>query len=221
MIEGDRYILEFLSQRPKIDVLTPMRSTLLRLRAGLDGRTPSTAAFKMLNERRILSSQSLVSEQQNRAHWDAANHLLAVEATEGHRPGLESLCRLNAVLTGSSGGFRAQPVFAGGFRYPSPDLFPAALDILKAILLDDDALTRAALSYIWVSNIHPFENGNGRTGRLFADATLIQNGFLPLCFPTAAAAHVCRGYAENDFSLEECILRCWRGIEESFQILGA
>jgi Fic family protein len=28
--------------------------------------------------------------------------------------------------------------------------------------------------------IHPFTNGNGRTGRLLMDKILIQNGFLPM-----------------------------------------
>lgn len=37
------------------------------------------------------------------------------------------------------------------------------------------ALTRAALGHLWFESIHPFEDGNGRLGRVLAEKSLAQN----------------------------------------------
>jgi Fic family protein len=38
--------------------------------------------------------------------------------------------------------------------------------------IEPDALVRAALTHLWFETIHPFEDGNGRFGRVWVDLVL-------------------------------------------------
>ncbi|BBZ32678.1 Fic family protein [Mycolicibacterium confluentis] len=84
------------------------------------------------------------------------------------------------------GEFRTEPVWIGGgatpigatFVGPRHELIPAAIDDLIAFAQRDDvpALPQIAVSHAQFETIHPFTDGNGRTGRALAQAMLRNKG---------------------------------------------
>jgi Fic family protein len=84
------------------------------------------------------------------------------------------------------GEFRTEPVWIGGgstpvgatFVGPRHELIPAAIDDLIAFARRTDfpALPQIALAHAQFETIHPFTDGNGRTGRALAQAMLRNKG---------------------------------------------
>ncbi|MBO3089420.1 Fic family protein [Cellulomonas dongxiuzhuiae] len=96
-----------------------------------------------------------------------------------------------ALLEGSdpatAGHWRTEQVWVGGTGYsphgaafvaPHPDRVPAAIDDLVAFADRDDIppLVHAALTHAQFETIHPFPDGNGRTGRALIHALLRRRG---------------------------------------------
>jgi Fic family protein len=82
-----------------------------------------------------------------------------------------------------AGHWRSEQVWVGGsdfgphhasFVPPHQDLVPAAIDDLVAFIERDDipVLAHAALAHAQFETIHPFPDGNGRTGRALVHAML-------------------------------------------------
>jgi Fic family protein len=95
-----------------------------------------------------------------------------------------------ALMAGESrhtpGEFRTEPVWIGGgstpvgatFVGPRQELIPAAIDDLIAFArrADVPALPQIAAAHAQFETIHPFTDGNGRTGRALAQAMLRNKG---------------------------------------------
>ncbi|TWH27347.1 Fic family protein [Isoptericola variabilis J7] len=82
-----------------------------------------------------------------------------------------------------AGRWREQPVWIGGsarsphgadYVAPRAELVPAAMQDLAGFMARDDvpALAQAAITHAQFENIHPFPDGNGRTGRALLHAQL-------------------------------------------------
>ncbi|SFJ64107.1 Fic family protein [Cellulomonas sp. KH9] len=87
----------------------------------------------------------------------------------------------------TAGHWRTEQVWVGGTGYsphgaafvaPHPDRVPAAIDDLVAFAERDDIppLVHAALTHAQFETIHPFPDGNGRTGRALIHALLRHRG---------------------------------------------
>lgn len=87
----------------------------------------------------------------------------------------------------AAGRWRTEQVWIGGTGYsphgaafvaPHPDRVPAAIDDLVAFAERDDIppLVHAALTHAQFETIHPFPDGNGRTGRALIHALLRRRG---------------------------------------------
>lgn len=96
-----------------------------------------------------------------------------------HRALLE---RSNPRIVGS---FREVPVWIGGptphlakFVGPLPSRIPAAIEDLAVFTrrIDIPRLAQVAIAHAQFETIHPFEDGNGRTGRALVHALLKSNG---------------------------------------------
>ncbi|WP_402464175.1 Fic family protein [Isoptericola aurantiacus] len=90
-------------------------------------------------------------------------------------------------MPGASGAWRDAAVWIGGsarsphgadYVAPRSDLVPGAMDDLASFIARDDlpALAQAALTHAQFENIHPFPDGNGRTGRALMHAQLRHAG---------------------------------------------
>lgn len=93
-----------------------------------------------------------------------------------------------------AGGFRSTQNWIGGNDYnpcgadfvpPPPEEVPRLLDDLSFIINDDllPPLVQAALVHAQFETIHPFDDGNGRTGRALVHVVLRRRGVAPQFVP--------------------------------------
>ncbi len=82
------------------------------------------------------------------------------------------------------GAYRRIPVKIMGAYHepPQPYLVPVQIERLVADLSKDNrhAIEKAALFHLNLEGIHPFIDGNGRTGRLILNLMLMQAGYPPI-----------------------------------------
>ena len=86
-----------------------------------------------------------------------------------------------------SSGFRKSKVFIKGadFVPVSPEYVPSSMNELlyQYNSSDLDIIDRIANFHIQFEHIHPFEDGNGRTGRILINHQLISNNEIPIVIP--------------------------------------
>lgn len=86
-----------------------------------------------------------------------------------------------------SSGFRKSKVFIKGadFVPVSPEYVPSSMNELlyQYNCSDLDIIDRIANFHIQFEHIHPFEDGNGRTGRILINHQLISNNEIPVVIP--------------------------------------
>jgi Fic family protein len=100
----------------------------------------------------------------------------------------------NSRLSAHAGQFREQQNWIGGSEYnpcsaafvpPPPELVPGLIDDLCAFCSDDSlpAVVQAALAHAQFETIHPFADGNGRTGRGLIHLVLRRRGLATRVLP--------------------------------------
>ena len=122
---------------------------------------------------------------------DAINLSRALErlvelADDPHPTTFEQVKELHALILGDPSGsslFRSTPVIISG----SPHEPPASWDDVMSGMedwerwsvsnADASALTRAIVLHAWLTHIHPFTDGNGRTARVVMNLELVRGGF--------------------------------------------
>lgn len=85
----------------------------------------------------------------------------------------------------SPGQFKLKPNRAGGTHFVNPELVKGTL--LKGWEMQNglpDAVSRAIFQMFIVSEVHPFEDGNGRIARIMMNAELEKSGFQKILIPT-------------------------------------
>ncbi len=102
----------------------------------------------------------------------------------------EWIKKSNALILGEEGEYRQGPVKVGNlvetvYIPPSAEKVPALMnEFTKNISFDAedifDLVSKAAKSHIDFERIHPFHDGNGRTGRMILNQQLINSGLLPI-----------------------------------------
>ena len=96
--------------------------------------------------------------------------------------------RIENGLIASAGSFRQKDVMITG-AVEQPPAWPDCSDLVSTLcnLYEQSAgvhpVVRAAWLHATFTRIHPFEDGNGRTGRLLQDFALLMDGFLPVGIP--------------------------------------
>ena len=102
---------------------------------------------------------------------------------------LNTILEIQQVLEGNRAGFRKTPgtVLKNErtgqvvFEPPSPEKMPAYMSALESFINEEsklDILVCMALIHHQFETIHPFYDGNGRTGRILNILYLVQNGLL-------------------------------------------
>ena len=139
-----------------------------------------------------------------REHLEATNHAEAYDTVrtlvESQAPiTMETILALHALVLGTihptAGRFRTQAVSIRG-----SDLVPPHSGQVPALMrewvswlssegLRYDPVVRAAIAHHGFVAVHPFEDGNGRTGRLLLNLMLLREGYAP--------AFVLRSWAER------------------------
>ena len=172
-------------------------------------RSESSASSRI--ERLTLSARRIVEEETFGSERSSGNAALIVANTRAMETaartpwplGLNSLLSMHEALLGDSdptiaGRLRREPVWIGGsdlspagalFVPPHHERVPAALEDLLSFLHRSDLppLTKAALAHAQLETIHPFADGNGRTGRALTHIVLSGEG-LSLTAPLPLSA---------------------------------
>lgn len=143
----------------------------------------------VLREGVTIGGKSVKEHMEVIGHQDAA--LYVEEIVREQKPLTESLVlNLHSLVLmdrpDDRGTYRRVPVVITGTEAVLPQ--PYAVPIEMERLLSDFAgdmqglhpVERAALFHLRFESIHPFIDGNGRTGRLLLNLELMQNGFLPI-----------------------------------------
>jgi hypothetical protein len=191
---GDADILTFLRVAFATDldaVARAAQAEIARLAAALDAHP--APAFDRLAAWRLLASNTLGGrDASGREGWDRANARIGEMLVRSDLPCFAMASEIHHALGTGPSVLREHRAFTADEEYLAPSLVPGALATFDAALSRPAAapLATAFRAYLGLVTIHPFANGNGRTARLLADAILLREGLLPLCFPSPVAAHV-------------------------------
>lgn len=125
---------------------------------------------------------------------------------------------VNGTILGKNHGYRTRNVFVGNLievTYYPPDFekVPALMNsFLKTVNFRDSSietiLQKIASTHIEFERIHPFIDGNGRTGRILLNQCFLNNGLLPVTIATKSKYRQAFKVFDrkNDVSLMEYIL---------------
>lgn len=164
----------------------PFGSVLLRSESAASSQIEQLTA----NARRI--SLAKLGDQSRPNATLIAKNTTAVEAALelAHQLSLTAILQMHHALLGDAdpehaGKLREQDVWIGGdspvtamFVPPAASLVPAALEDLLRFMHRKDipTLAQAAIAHAQFETIHPFPDGNGRTGRALVSAILRSRG---------------------------------------------
>ena len=158
---------------------------------------------------------------------------------------MELIHRINGIIMGTQGEFRSRQVYVGSIAEvawmpPQPEEIQEKIEQWCRKTADlssekDPGITtgseikyqdlaqniqKIAELHMQFEMIHPFQDGNGRTGRLIMNQMLLNNGMLPaIILNQSKYRQAFRIYEKNrDTNLmEHCIVR---GVAKAYEILG-
>ena len=94
--------------------------------------------------------------------------------------------------------------------YEPEDIAEAVERLVK--ISSEDVFECIAETHLMFENIHPFIDGNGRTGRMFLNLLLIKNGYLPINIKNNDSGKYYRCFRQYDKSRV-------KGIQEMFNLI--
>ena len=166
----------------------PFAAVLLRGESASSSQIENlTVSARRLSLAVVGASSSAVGHNAELVARNVRAMQVALEAAESLT--IESIMHMHHELTAGTlkdaGKFRQQWVWVGGqspvtadYVAPHWELVPAAMNDLVEFLArrDLDPLVQAAIAHAQFETIHPFTDGNGRTGRALISALLMARG---------------------------------------------
>lgn len=137
--------------------------------------------------------------------------------------------KVNSIIMQNDGAYRTEPVFIGSlaeaiYYPPNAEEIPSSMDMFEKNLQENDTdiaglIKQVSKQHIQFERIHPFSDGNGRTGRMILNQQLLNAGLLPAIIKNQSKyGQAFRRYDKNsDTLLMEYTIAS--GILESLNIL--
>ncbi len=155
----------------------------------IEGNTLTLSETRLVLEGVTIDQKPLNDHLEAVGHRDAFQYMLTLVSddeplTERIIKELHSLVLMDR--PGDKGVYRRIPVMISGatHRPPQPYLVPPQMEQLVAAFNDSQKhvhpLQRIAKFHLDFEGIHPFIDGNGRTGRLLLNFALMRSGYLPI-----------------------------------------
>ncbi|NIE56990.1 MULTISPECIES: Fic family protein [unclassified Burkholderia] len=147
-----------------------------------------------LRETKVVLEGITVGGKSLREHFEATNHrdaILYVEEIVGKQetPSERQIRNIHGLVLkriddGEAGRYRRENVVIAGASTTPPDFLHLPAEMATLIDWDTQAgamhpVARAAELHTRFMNIHPFVDGNGRTGRLLLNFELMKSGYPP------------------------------------------
>lgn len=120
---------------------------------------------------------------------------------------LDQVKELHALILGGTPGaglFRSQPVRIAGSAHRPPGSWREVMTAMEdwekwsASNQNSQALPRAAVLHTWLTRIHPFTDGNGRTARAVMNLDLVRAGLPSIIIRRKDRLRYCEALAESD-----------------------
>ncbi len=197
-----KYIIEFLdksniSHIPQSILLqneNKHRLSFIVSSAALEGNTFTIDETKKLLDNNIVSSKRSFDEHRQIINYHNAYNEMLELSSKNAAINIDMICGLHKLVSEgeikSAGSLRTGDVYIGdGSRVVhtpiSAELVEDALN--KAIEeynnSNEDVLTKITKFHLAFENVHPFEDGNGRVGRLLMNYQLLQNDYFQIHIP--------------------------------------
>lgn len=189
------------AKKAQLDSYRPLSSSVLRrlqesLRLLLTYHSNAIEGNTLtLRETQLVIEEGLtVGGHPLREHLEATNHAEAYDylvtlADAGGSLSMETVLALHQLVMGgideSAGHFRTGPVYIRGARITPPParqvehLMREWLAWIEGPGADYPTVVRASIAHHDFEAIHPFYDGNGRTGRLLLNGMLMRDGYPP------------------------------------------
>lgn len=157
----------------------------------------------------IFNDNSLTISATARELYEAINHKYAIDYIFKHlgEPLNEAMIKDIAQIINRNineiGGYRAHQVFIRNAEHipPAPQMVPSQMMYWVYNYNNtafESVFEKVASAHITFERIHPFEDGNGRTGRLLVNYELIRNNIPPVVIPKETRAQYLAFLAENN-----------------------
>lgn len=142
----------------------------------------------------IFNDNSLTVKATAREIYEAINHKYAIDYLFTHlaEPLSERMIKdLAAIINkniNETAGYRKGQVFIRGAEHipPLPSMVPSQMMYFVHNYNNtayENVFTKIAAAHLAFEQIHPFEDGNGRTGRLLINYELIKSNLAPIVIP--------------------------------------
>jgi len=155
----------------------------------IEGSTLTLRETALILEGLTIGEKPLKEHLEAIGHRDAYDYVERLAAATPREPLTERIIKEIHFLVLPDrpldrGNFRSVPVRILGTSHhpPEPYLVREKVETLLASVLIDrhHPIERAARFHLEFESIHPFIDGNGRTGRLLLNLMLLQDGYLPI-----------------------------------------
>lgn len=157
----------------------------------------------------IFNDNSLTISATARELYEAINHKYAIDYIFKHlgEPLNEAMIKDIAQIINRNineiGGYRAHQVFIRNAEHipPAPQMVPSQMMYWVYNYNNtafESVFEKVASAHITFERIHPFEDGNGRTGRLLVNYELIRNNIPPVVIPKETRAQYLAFLAESN-----------------------
>jgi fido (protein-threonine AMPylation protein) len=206
-----RLAARLIQKKAELDSYRPLRQAVLerlhedlRIRLTYHSNAIEGNTLSLRETQLVIEEGITIGGHTMREHLEATNHAEAYDAVrvlvESHAPiTIETILALHALVLGNihstAGQFRTQAVYIRGsdLMPPHSGQVPGLMREWVAWLSGEglryDPVVRAAIAHHGFVAVHPFEDGNGRTGRLLLNLLLLREGYAP--------AFVLRSWAER------------------------